>query len=73
MATSKWWLRRNRIASPDTYSASATDAATTENVDEPSLDDLTKAELVERAEAAGLDTSGTKAELVERLGAPSDG
>jgi hypothetical protein len=31
------------------------------------LSSLTKAELVERAEAAGLDSSGTKAELIERL------
>jgi hypothetical protein len=31
------------------------------------LDTLTKAQLIDRAEAAGLSTSGTKAELVERL------
>lgn len=33
------------------------------------LSRLTKAELVERAEALGLDTSGTKAELTERINA----
>ncbi len=31
------------------------------------LDTLTKAQLVERAERAGLSTSGTKPELIERL------
>jgi hypothetical protein len=31
---------------------------------------MKKAELVTRAEAAGLDTSGTKAALVERLSTP---
>jgi len=31
------------------------------------LDDLSKARLIDRAEAAGLSTSGTKAELLERL------
>lgn len=33
-----------------------------------SLDGLTKAELAALAESKGLDTSGTKAELTERLG-----
>lgn len=35
--------------------------------DGPDWSGMKKAELVEAAEAAGLDTSGTKADLVERL------
>lgn len=38
-----------------------------EDVDEVDLDSLTKAELIEEAEARGLDTSGTKAELKQRI------
>ena len=34
---------------------------------------LKKAELTEMAEAKGVDTSGTKADLVERLGTVVDG
>jgi hypothetical protein len=38
-----------------------------ENNEEEGLSELTKAELQEQLEAKGLPTSGTKAELLERL------
>ena len=38
-----------------------------ENEEELDLEEAKKDELVEEAEARGLDTSGTKAELVERI------
>jgi hypothetical protein len=40
--------------------------------DEVDLDTLTKAELIELAEERGLDTSGTKADLKERILADED-
>lgn len=40
--------------------------------DEVDLTKLHKAELIEEAEARGLDTSGTKAELIERILADQD-
>lgn len=43
----------------------AAEAETTD--DDDNLESLKKDELVARAEAAGLDTSGTKADLIERL------
>jgi hypothetical protein len=45
------------------------EVAETEDVD---LDSLKKDELKELAESRGLDTSGTKAELVERIAADMD-
>lgn len=42
-------------------------SATADEDKSEDLESLTKAELVERAEEAGVDSSGTKAELVERL------
>ena len=50
--------------------ATAREATARQAVPEPpgdDLDELSKARLVDRAERAGLSTSGTKAELVERL------
>lgn len=50
--------------------APTTDQApsSTEHSDLPEdLDELRKAELVELAEERGLDTEGTKAEIIERL------
>ena len=38
----------------------------------PDLSSLKKDELIEAAEAAGLDTSGTKADIIERLEGGSD-
>jgi hypothetical protein len=35
--------------------------------EEKSLDDMTKAELAAKAEALGLPTSGTKADLIEKI------
>lgn len=55
----KWWVREREQAVEEP----AADEA-------PDLETLTKAELVAEAEARGLDPSGTKADLLERL---SDG
>ena len=57
--TNKWWVR-DRSAPVEEPAAD----------EAPDLESLTKAELVAEAEARGLDTSGNKADLLERL---SDG
>ena len=38
-----------------------------EDQDGGQLDKLTKAELIDRADEAGIDASGTKADIIERL------
>ena len=58
----KWWVR-DRAAAPVQPDAPEVDVA-------PDLETLTKAELVAMAEAKQLDSSGTKADIIERL---SDG
>lgn len=52
----KWWVRQREQA----VEAPAADEA-------PDLETLTKAELVAEAEARGVDATGTKADLIERL------
>lgn len=42
--------------------------AVVETAPEPALGDMLKADLVSLAESRGIDASGTKAELLERLG-----
>ena len=55
----KWWVR-DREVQPEAPEVEVT----------PDLETLTKAELVAMAEAKQLDSSGTKADIIERL---SDG
>jgi hypothetical protein len=55
---------------PYAPASSSTGPAAPQLLSEPSgddLDTLTKAQLIERAGLAGLSTSGTKPELIERL------
>jgi len=55
VAQTKWWVRNRAPQTPEK---------------EVALEDLKKDELVAKAEEAGVDSSGTKAEIIERL---SDG
>lgn len=59
MPQTKWWVRDRPapVAEPPADEA-------------PDLESLSKADLVAVAEARGVDTTGTKAEILERL---SDG
>ena len=55
---------------PFAPASSSTGPAAPQLLSEPSgddLDTLTKAQLVDRAERAGLSAAGNKAELIERL------
>jgi hypothetical protein len=66
-------LGRRRVASGDVIDLSDDEAAALadhpdwEPADAVPLADLTKSELVELADMTGVPTSGTKADLIERL------
>lgn len=59
-------------SSVNTLPPTGQEVAEDEDVDEVDLESMKKAELVELAEERGLDASGTKAELIERISADMD-
>lgn len=67
-------LRRRPVRYHAGDTTTATASVTVEaSVDEPgAYDDMTKAELIEEADARGLDTSGNKPDILARIEADDD-
>jgi hypothetical protein len=58
---------RRLFRSPRGVISAATLKATADDLTEPDYGSMKKDELIEAAEAAGKDSSGTKADIIERL------